>query len=101
MAFKPIVVEKEIKGRVFKAQFNGISAYLDARSETSGNERKAAEYIFENVIVDPVIGDMDDFFGRDTELFAEVLAFGGGVLAGEDEYFPEAEEKGTKGDSKK
>lgn len=101
MAFKPIVIEKEIQGRIFKAQFNGFSALLDARAETEGSERKAAEYIFKNVIVEPTIGDIDEFFGTDMDLFSEVLAFGGAVMAADEEYFPKAEKAGAKGTSKK
>ena len=101
MAFKPIAIEKEIKGRIFKAQFNGFSALLDARQETEGSEKKAAEYIFKNVIVEPKIGDIDEFFGTDMTLFSEVLAFGGEVMAADEKYFPKTKEETTKGTSKK
>lgn len=101
MAFKPIVIEKEINGEIFKAQFNGFSALLDAREETSGSERKAAEYIFKNVIVEPKIKDIDEFFGTDLDFFSEVLAFGGEVMSADEKYFPKTEKEGTKGTSKK
>lgn len=101
MAFKPILIEKEINGEIFKAQFNGFSALLDARQETEGSEKKAAEYIFKNVIVEPKIKDIDEFFGTNMELFSEVLAFGGEVMAADEKYFPKAEKEGSTGTSKK
>lgn len=59
-------VEKEICGKKYIAQFNGISAalqavdnsYIDGSNNTS--VKKLAKYLFEHVIVEPKIG-IDDF----------------------------------------
>jgi hypothetical protein len=101
MAFKPIIIEKEIKGQVFKAQFNGFSALLDAQAETNGDNKKSAEYIFKNVIVEPRIDDIDEFFGTDLNLFTEVLSFGGDVMSADKKYFPDPAEKEAKGTGRK
>jgi hypothetical protein len=59
-------VTKEINGREYKAQFNGISAalkavdssYIEGSNQTS--VAKLAKYLFDNVIVEPKVR-IDDF----------------------------------------
>ena len=59
-------VTKEINGKKYIAQFNGVSAalravdnsYIDGTTNTS--VEKLARYLFEHVIVDPKV-DIDDF----------------------------------------
>ena len=66
MAKKPYTVEKEINGVKYTAQFNGLSAalnavdscYIDGGSNISAG--KMADYLFEHVIVDPKVS-VDDF----------------------------------------
>lgn len=94
MAFKPIVKEKEIEGVIYKAQFNGVSAMFDAQSETDGDNKKMVEYLFKNVLVEPKIEDMDDYFGTDIELMNEVISFASDVMAADKKYFPKPD-KGT------
>ena len=59
-------VEKEIKGKTYTAQFNGISAALKAIDDSYINGtnvtsvKKLASYLFEHVIVDPKI-KINDF----------------------------------------
>jgi len=66
MAKKPYTVEKEINGKKYIAQFNGLSAALDAVDncyiDGSNNisTGKMAKYLFEHVIVDPKV-TVDDF----------------------------------------
>lgn len=77
--------EKEIRGTVYKAQFNGLSAalkavdgsYIEGSSNTS--VEKLSDYILKNVIVDPKVC-IDDF--DDMEEFNEVIAFGREVMQG-------------------
>lgn len=88
MAFKPIVIEKEIDGVLYKAQFNGMSALYDARAEFGDNDRKAIEYQLKHVIVEPQIDDMDEYFGTDIEHMNEVITFAGKVMSAHPDYFP-------------
>lgn len=66
MANNRYTVEKEINGVKYTAQFNGLSAALDAvdSSYIDGSSnisaRKMAEYLFAHVIVDPKVS-IDDF----------------------------------------
>lgn len=101
MAFKPITKTKEIKGVQYTAQFNGMSALFDAKAETEGNDRKMLDYLFANVLVEPKIDDMDDYFGTDINLMNEVVTFASKVMSADSEYFPENKESGTKTTSKK
>lgn len=80
-------VDKEINGKKYTAQFNGISAaleavdstYIDGTSTTS--TIKLAKYIFEHVIVEPKGLTADDF--ESMEEFQDVIAFGRKVMQGE------------------
>lgn len=86
MANKFYTVEKEINGVKYTAQFNGLScalkavdqSYIDGTQNTS--VEKLAEYIFENVIVEPKGLDIDDFDSM--EEFNEVVTFGREVMQG-------------------
>lgn len=98
--FKPIVVSTDIFGETYKAQFNGISAMLDAQSQIGDNNKKMVEYLFENVIVEPKIKDMDEFFGTDVELMNEVVAFAGDVMSANEKYFPKPDRGTAKTESK-
>lgn len=84
---KTYTVEKEIKGKKYTAQFNGLSAaleavdntYLDGSSNTS--MVKMTDYLFENVIVEPKGLTVDDF--EDMEEMSEVVNFARRVMQGE------------------
>lgn len=99
MAFKPISVEKEINGTKFIAQFNGVSAMLDATNEADGDNKKMVEYLFKNVLVEPKIDDMDEYFATDVDFMNEVVSFASAVMRADEEYFPKANKKSasTKG----
>lgn len=97
MAFKPVVKEKEIGGKIYKAQFNGVSAMLEATNEAGDDSKKLVEYLFKNVLVEPKIDDMDEYFGTDVDLMNEVVEFAGAVMRADKEYFPKSDESGAKG----
>lgn len=87
MAFKDYyTVKKTINDVEYTAQFNGLSAaldaiddcYIDGGSNVSG--RKLADYILENVIVQPA-GLTPDKFASMKEL-NEVVKFGRDVMQG-------------------
>ena len=79
-------VKKTIRGKEYTFQFNGISAALqavdDSYIEDSGNIStiKLANYIFENVVVDPKGLTPDDFDSMDE--FNEVIRAGRDVMQG-------------------
>lgn len=79
-------VEKEINGKTYKAQFNGISAYFDIVEDsyidgTSNiSTKKLAKHIFDNVIIEPKGLTMDDF--ETVAEFNEVAAWGRSVMEG-------------------
>lgn len=93
MAFKPITKEKEIKGKKYVAQFNGVSTLFSFNDETDGKLAKQAQFIFDNVLVSPKISDPDEYFGTDVELMNEVVAFCSAVMRGDAEYFPKSEKQ--------
>lgn len=95
MAFKPVVKEKEINGKIYKAQFNGVSAMLDAVNEAGDDSKKLVEYLFANVLVEPKIEDIDEYFGTDVELMNKVVDFAGAVMRADKEYFPKSDKSGT------
>jgi len=80
-------VEKEINGVTYTAQFNGISAALEAQDgfyiDGSSNisNIKLANYILKNVIVEPKGLTPDDFKSMDA--LAEVIAWGREVMQGD------------------
>ncbi|MBD8945798.1 MAG: hypothetical protein ACLVG9_00905 [Eubacteriales bacterium] len=79
-------VTKNIGGKDYVAQFNGISAALEAVDNSyidgSGNISlaKLSKYLFENVIVEPKGLTSDDF--ESLEEFNEVVAFAREVMQG-------------------
>ena len=86
MAVKFYQRTKTINGKEYTAQFNGLSAALAAIDETyiDGTEttsmKKIAQYIFENVIVNPPGLTVDDF--ESMEELNEVMRFGREVMRG-------------------
>lgn len=80
-------VEKEINGKTYKAQFNGISAaieavdnsYIDGSSNVS--MAKLSKYLLENVIVEPKGLTADDFDTMDE--FSEVISWAREVMQGD------------------
>lgn len=87
MAAKFYQAEKEINGKKYIAQFNGISAalravdesYIDGTSTTS--VEKLSKYLLANVIVEPKGLTADDFDSM--EEFNEVIAFAREVMQGD------------------
>lgn len=79
-------VEKEINGKTYKAQFNGISAAIDAVDnsyidDTSNiSVAKLSKYIFDNVIVEPKGLTADDFDTMDE--FNAVISWAREVMQG-------------------
>lgn len=96
-------VKKEINGVEYVAQFNGLSCALRAvdESKIDGTDNtsyeKLAQYIFDNIIVEPKGLTPDDF--DCIEDFNKVLAFGRGVMQGE--FREQAHEGATEAKSKK
>lgn len=84
---KPYTVEKEINGKKYVCQFNGISAALDAVDSTyidgtnTTSVTKMANYLFKNVVVQPSGLTPDDFDNMDE--FNEVITFAREVMQGE------------------
>lgn len=96
-------VKKEFGGVIYTAQFNGISAaleaidgcYIDGTMVVSS--KKLADYLFEHVIVDPKGLTADDFDSMDA--FNEVTIWARGVMEGkfrDKKEQGEAEAGGTK-----
>lgn len=83
---KIYTIEKTINGTVYKAQFNGIgaaleaidSSYIDGSSNTS--TMKLSKYLFEHVIVEPKGLTVNDF--DSIEEFNEVITFAREVMQG-------------------
>lgn len=79
-------VEKEINGVKYTAQFNGISAAIQAidnsyiEGTTNTSMSKLADYIFKNVIVEPKGLTSDDFDTLDD--FSDVIAWARDVMQG-------------------
>lgn len=86
MAVKPYTKEKEINGKKYVAQFNGLGSALDAIDNSYIDKsdrisiRKISGYVFEHVIVEPSGLTADDFDDLD-ELNA-VVKFGMEVMQG-------------------
>lgn len=86
MANKFYAVTKEINGKKYVAQFNGLScalkmvdqSYIEGTNNTS--VEKIAKFVFENAIVEPKGLTVDDF--DSIEEFNEVVTFGREVLQG-------------------
>lgn len=101
MAFKPIVITKEIDGKEYKAQFNGVSMMYRAQDESEGKSGKMAEFLFTNVLVNPKINDIDEYFGRNVKHMNKVIEFLADVMNADEKYFPEEDEGTIGGKSKK
>ena len=99
MAFTPIVKEKKINGVTYKAQFCGISMREEIGYLSSENVRKVAPYLFENVLVEPKIDNVDEHFGVDAGTYDAVTTFLLEVGRADPKYFPRTAEKsnGAKG----
>lgn len=102
MANKFYVVEKEINGQKYKAQFAGIStalravdsSYIEGTNNTS--TEKLAEYLFKYIIVEPKGLSIDDF--EDMGTFNEVITFAREVMSGD--FREEGNKVATKGKGK-
>lgn len=83
-AEKPYVVRREIAGREYAAQFNGLRAAVrcmdDCAAGDGVNLEKYMQYVLEHVIVEPNGLSMDDF--ADMETLSEVVRFGREVMQG-------------------
>lgn len=90
--------EKTIKCTKYIAQFNGLSAALDAVDSSYLDDssnigiKKLSKYIFENVIVEPKNLTADDF--ETIEEFNEVVGFGREVMQGK--FRPSEDKKPAK-----
>lgn len=79
-------IEKKINGTTYKAQFNGLAAYLSAIDDcyVDGTSNislsKLTKYVLENVIVEPANLTADSF--DDYDELSEVVAFGRQVMQG-------------------
>ena len=80
-------VKKTIGGKEYVAQFNGISAALDAVDQSyidgtnTTSVKKITKYILDNVIVEPKNLTTDDFESMDD--LNEVITFGREVMQGD------------------
>lgn len=78
--------KKEINGKEYTAQFNGISAALEAvdgsyiEGTSNISTAKLAKYIFDNVIVEPKGLTADDF--DDVDEFNTVVSWARDVMQG-------------------
>lgn len=96
MTNKFYTCEKEINGKKYIAQFNGLSAAIQAidNSYVEGTQNtsieKLTKYILQNVIVEPKV-TIDDF--ETMEELNEVIRFGRSVMEGK---FRDSSDKGTK-----
>lgn len=95
--------EKEINGKKYVAQFNGLSSALRAIDEchidnNSSNVSilKMSEYVFGNVIVEPAGLTAEDF--DSIEELNKVVTFGMEVMQGK---FRDEDKTAVKGSSKK
>lgn len=77
---KTYTATKEINGTKYIAQFNGVREAVRATELYGKDEVKLAEYILENVIVDPPHLNMDDF--EDLQEYRSVTNFAIGVMSG-------------------
>lgn len=93
---------KTINGKDYVAQFNGISAALNAvdssyiEGTNNTSVAKLAKYLFENVIVEPKGLTADDF--DSLEEFNEVITFAREVMQGD--FREEKVASGTKAKGK-
>lgn len=101
MAAKPYTVKKKIGGVEYTAQFNGISAALEATDNgyidgtSTASVVKHTKYLLDNVIVDPKGLTVDDFDNMD-DLNA-VIGFARDVMQGNFRDKKEQSSANTKG----
>lgn len=96
-------VTKVINGKEYKAQFSGLStalravdaSYIEGTSNTS--VEKLAQYLFDNIIVEPKGLTVDEFESMDE--FNEVVAFARKTMQGE--FRKEADKGATETKGKK
>lgn len=94
-------VKKTINNKEYTAQFNGISAALEAvdssyiEGTNNTSVMKLAKYLFDNVIVNPKGLSPDDF--DNMEEFNEVIAFAREVMQGNFRDKTIQEQANTKG----
>lgn len=79
-ADKTYTATKEINGVTYRAQFNGVREAVRAKKEYGSDELKLAEYLLENVIVDPPHLSIDDF--DDLLEYQKVTNFAASVMTG-------------------
>lgn len=98
MAFKPITVEKEIKGKKYVAQFGGASMLYRFNDETEGKSTLARDFLLKHVLVEPKIlpDEWDEYIGTDIDLMNEITEFLGAVIRADSEYFPKTKQDGDK-----
>lgn len=96
MAFKPITVKETIDGVKYTAQFNGVSTMHAAMKYAGDDTEKMARFLFDNVIVEPKISDMDEYFGVKVKHMTKVIEFASAVMQADEKYFPENTEKKDK-----
>lgn len=101
MAFTPIMKELEIDGVLYKAQYNGPSAFMAIQEEAGQSNAKWTDYILKNVIVEPEIGNIDEYFGTDLDHMDKVITFGMKVCKADVEYFPKKFGEKAKATNKK
>lgn len=103
MAVKPYTVEKEVMGKKYTFQFNGISAALRAldnsyiQGTNNTSVEKLATYLFQNVVVQPKGLAIDDF--DNMEEFNAVIGVAREVMTGD--FRGQEDKGGAKGASKK
>ena len=96
MPAKTYTVTKKINGKEYVAQFNGMSAALEAQDNTyidgtsTPSAMKYNKYVLDNVIVSPPGLTVDDFETIDE--LNEVIAFGRDVMGGK---FRDKKDKAT------
>lgn len=100
MAFKPIQITEVIDGKKYTAQFSGVSAMCEV-SDYGDNTAKVVNYLFNNVIVEPKISDIDEYFGVKVKHMNKVIEFARAVLEADPKYFPENTDEFVKTESKK
>lgn len=71
---------KEINGTKYIAQYNGNREAVRALQLYGKDEIKLAEYLLENVVVEPPHLDLDDF--EDLQEYRSVINFAIGVMSG-------------------
>lgn len=101
MAFKPIIVEKEIDGTIYKAQFNGMMSRNELAILADSDMSKAIEYVFNHTLVEPKIDDIDEYFGTNAAHYDKVISFLIGVGTASKEYFPDDKQSANRGKSSK